>query len=61
MGCKPFFYAFNIRITIFFIIVYFLKGDNNMEEKIINGHKQFVFSDNEKEEIRYLFVEQGYS
>lgn len=32
-----------------------------MEEKIINGHKQFVFSDNEKEEIRYLFVEQGYS
>lgn len=32
-----------------------------METKIINGHKQFVFSDEEKNEIRYLFVEEGYS
>ena len=32
-----------------------------MEVKIINGHRQFVFSNKEKNEIRYLFVEEGYS
>lgn len=32
-----------------------------MREELINGHRQFVFSEEEKQEIRDLFVNENYS